>query len=769
MKRKFLSFICIVIFITTTLISIFPSIVEAVDNVEGSEFYYNQLTSDLSKSVYEGILNDTEATGKFRVNVDLSYEVEGINSENQEDKLYELYENSIRGEIYDAFSAFILDHPEYYWIRYNCIDGTITPEVSYNMGSDTVEITGVDMELYILPESAEKEAFQTKLQEVSDSITGEDNYEILQNIYNYVITNVSNTDLDGSEIQQTAYGALMNNKASDEGESNLFVLLCRAKGINSAIIRGDLINGDETKMHQWAGVNLDEKWFGADPDLDNAEDTNNYFLVGNDSTIGDTTFSEMLVANIKPYEEQKTTFVEPILTNGQYEKFSVSIEYSTTETTKEGVVVTISANKEMKPINGWTLSEDKKYMQREFFANTDGIVTITSIGGEKINQQITITNIDSSVANVNVEYSNSDLGAKEVTVSIISDRELQELEGWTLSEDKKVLSKTYYQNTTETVTIYDSLSNAIPVEIIVNNIINDSPECEVSYSTIEPTNGEVTVTITSNREMKKLEGWTLSEDKMTLTKTYNQNVEENIELEDIYGNKTTAIININNIDKEKPILEISYNTQELTNEKVKVEIKSNEQLQKPDGWEISSDGKTISKYYFENEVSTLKVQDLAGNETEIEVKVENIDKEKPQAKVEYEEKDGKVIVSIISNEELQEVEGWTLSEDKKTLTKTYSENQKDVISVTDLAGNITEVSVSVTSFNEEEKPGENNQNDQINGEENNWTGNLGSAIMDLPFAGKITLAIFIVTAVVVSIILYLKYKKYDKYSRFFKK
>ena len=769
MKRKFLSSICIVIFITTTLISIFPSIVEAVDNVEGSEFYYNQLTSDLSKSVYEGILNDTEATGKFRVNVDLSYEVEGINSENQEDKLYELYENSIRGEIYDAFSAFILDHPEYYWIRYNCIDGTITPEISYNMGSGTIEITGVDMKLYILPESAEKEAFQTKLQEVSDSITGEDNYEILQNIYNYVITNVSNTDLDGSEIQQTAYGALMNNKASDEGESNLFVLLCRAKGINSAIIRGDLINGDETKMHQWAGVNLDEKWFGADPDLDNAEDTNNYFLVGNDSTIGDTTFSEMLVANIKPYEEQKTTFVEPILTNGQYEKFSVSIEYSTTETTKEGVVVTISANKEMKPINGWTLSEDKKYMQREFFANTDGIVTITSIGGEKINQQITITNIDSSVANVNVEYSNSDLGAKEVTVSIISDRELQELEGWTLSEDKKVLSKTYYQNTTETVTIYDSLSNAIPVEIIVNNIINDSPECEVSYSTIEPTNGEVTVTITSNREMKELEGWTLSEDKMTLTKTYNQNVEENIELEDIYGNKTTAIININNIDKEKPILEISYNTQELTNEKVKVEIKSNEQLQKPDGWEISSDGKTISKYYFENEVSTLKVQDLAGNETEIEVKVENIDKEKPQAKVEYEEKDGKVIVSIISNEELQEVEGWTLSEDKKTLTKTYSENQKDVISVTDLAGNITEVSVSVTSFNEEEKPGENNQNDQINGEENNWTGNLGSAIMDLPFAGKITLAIFIVTAVVISIILYLKYKKYDKYSRFFKK
>ena len=769
MKKKILSFFCIIILITTIIMASFPSVSEATDSMEDNQFYYNQLTSDLSRSIYEGILNDTSATGNFRVNVNLSYEVEGINSENAEEKLYELYNSTISPEVHDAFCAFILDHPEYYWIRYNCIDGTITPEINYNMGNQVVEITGLDMELYILPESAEKEAFQTKLQEVANSITGEDNYEILKNIYNYVITNVSNTDLDGSEIQQTAYGALMNNKASDEGESNLFVLLCRAKGIDSAIIRGNLINGEESKMHQWAGIYLDEKWFGADPDLDNAEDTNNYFMVGNDNVIGDTTFSEKLVANVKPYEEQKTTFTEPILTNSQYEKFSVSIEYSTTDPTKEGVVVTISANKEMQPINGWTLSEDKKYMQREFLANIDGVVTITSVGGEKINQQITITNIDSSVANINVEYSNSDLGANEVTVSLISDRELQELEGWTLSQDGKTLSKTYYENTTETVTVYDSLSNAIPVEIIVNNIINDSPECKVSYSTIEQTSGDVIVTITSNREMKELDGWTLSEDKMTLTKTYSQNTEENLELEDIYGNKTTALISIKNIDKEKPILDISYSTKDLTNEKVKVEIKSNEELTKPEGWEISADGKTISKYYFENETTTLKVQDLAGNETEIEIKIENIDKDEPQIRVEYEEKDEKVIVSIISNEELQEVEGWTLSKDKKTLTKTYSENKKEVIDVKDLAGNITEVSVAVTTLNKEEKPGENNQNDQINGEEENWAENLGAAIMDLPFAGKVTLAIFIVTAVIVSIILYFKYKKYDKYSKFLKK
>ena len=763
MKKRILSIFCIIALIIPLITPIFLGSVEAKDIEISNQFYYRQLTSDLSRSVYEGLLNDVSATGKFRVDANLSYEVEGINSENQEEKLYELYENNIRGEIYDAFCAFILDHPEYYWVRYNCIDGTITPEINYNMGNGTVEINGLDMELYILPESQNKSEFQTKLQEVANSITGEDDYEILQKIYNYIISNVSNTDLDGSEVQQTAYGALMNNKASDEGESNLFVLLCREKGINSTIIRGELINGDETKMHQWAGVYLDEKWFGADPDLDNAEDSNNYFMVGNDNVIGDKTFSEMLVANIKPYEEQKTTFTEPILTNSQYERFKVTVEYSTTETTKEGVVVTISANKEMQPINGWTLSQDKKYMQKEFFSNVEGIVTLTSIGGEKINQEIAINNIDNSIANVNVEYSNNDLDATEVTVSIVADRELQELEGWTLSEDRKILSKTYYENTTETITVYDMLSNAIPVEIVINNIVNEAPECKVSYSTIDPTNKDVIVTITSNRELKELNGWTLSEDKMSLTKTYNQNTEEKLELEDLYGNKMTALISIKNIDKEKPKLEISYSTKELTNQKVKVEIKSDEKLNKPEGWEISADEKTISKYYFENEIIMLKVQDLAGNETEIEVKVENIDKEKPQTRVEYDEKDNQVIVHIISNKELQEVEGWELSEDKKTLTKIYLENEKDVISVTDLAGNITEVAVAVTTINKQTQ----NNEDNFNGE--NWAENLGAAITELPFAGKITIVTLIIILVIASIILYLKYRKYNIYSKFLKK
>lgn len=768
MKKKILISVFVFIFIATGIMFDYSKAIAItsdsnINSIDSSKFYYEQLTSELAKKIYDGILNDTSGTGKFVVDTDLSFKVEGITTENQEDKLQELYDENISPDLHDAFCAFILDHPEYYWVRYNGIDGTITPEVSYNMNDRIINITQLNMELYVLPQVENKVEFETKLKEVANSITGNNDYEILENIHNYIITNVSNEALNGEEIQQTAYGALMNNKASDEGASNLFTLLCREKGIDSAIIRGNYVNGETTNMHQWSGVYIEDKWYAVDTDLDNMEDSKNCFLVGNNTKIGDKNFSEVLIANIKPYDEQKTTFQEPILTNNQYEKLKITVEYSTTETTKEGVFVTISSNKEMNPVEGWELSEDGKYLQREFFENIEGVVTLTSIYGERIDQEISINNIDNSPPNIEVKYSNTELGASEVIVTIVSDRELQELDGWTLSEDKKTLTKVYTENITETVVVTDVLSNVVSVDITINNIVSGTPECQVSYSTIEKTNENVIVTITSNREMKEVNGWSLSEDKKILTKEFSENTNEDVELEDIYGNKTKAIIEINNIDKEKPELEITYSTKDPTNEKVKVYIKANEQINKPEDWEISADGYTISKYYFENEVNTINVQDLAGNITEAEINIENIDKEKPICNVEYETSDTEVTVHIFANEEIQPVDGWEITKDKKGITKTYTENKKEVIEIIDLAGNITETPVTVTTIGDAE-------NNQINYDESGKeNGGFFSTIKQLPNAGKVTIAFLIIISIIAVGIFYFKYKQYDQYNKYFKK
>ena len=60
-----------------------------------------------------------------------------------------------------------------------------------------------------------------------------------------------------------------------------------------------------------------------------------------------------------------------------------------------------------------------------------------------------------------------------------------------------------------------------------------------------------------------------------------------------------------------------------------------------------------------------------------------------------------VKVTITSNEEIQGVEGWTLSSDKKTLTKEYSANAKETITIKDLVGNETQVIIEINNIEEE--------------------------------------------------------------------
>ena len=74
-----------------------------------------------------------------------------------------------------------------------------------------------------------------------------------------------------------------------------------------------------------------------------------------------------------------------------------------------------------------------------------------------------------------------------------------------------------------------------------------SPKLGVIYSTTNPTNQDVTVTITANKEIQSITGWTLSRDKKTLTKTYSQNTEEEITVKDLVGNETKQKVTINNI------------------------------------------------------------------------------------------------------------------------------------------------------------------------------------------------------------------------------
>ena len=148
------------------------------------------------------------------------------------------------------------------------------------------------------------------------------------------------------------------------------------------------------------------------------------------------------------------------------------------------------------------------------------------------------------------------------------------------------------------------------------------PELEIKNSTTTPTNKNVTVTITANEEIQPVEGWTLSEGKKILTKEYTQNAEETVEIKDIAGNKTNVNVKVNNIDKIAPKIEIK--SSEQSNGKVKVTITADEEIQIPTGWIAGETKNIIYKEYDANKEETVIIKDLAGNETEANIKINNI-------------------------------------------------------------------------------------------------------------------------------------------------
>lgn len=385
-----------------------------------------------------------------------------------------------------------------------------------------------------------------------------------------------------------------------------------------------------------------------------------------------------------------------------------TVQYSTTELTNQDVTVTITTNERVQNVEGWTLSDNEKELTRVFNENTSSYVTVTDLVENETNVTINITNIDKDSPNVTVTYSTQTPTNDDVQVTITANEKIQEVQGWNLSTDQKTLTKTYSSNITENITISDLAGNTITKRIVINNIDKTGPTFEIEYSTTSITNQDVTVTITASEEIQEVQGWSLSTDKKVLTKTYTENTEETINITDVAGNNSSRVrININNIDKTKPEITTRYSQTELTNEDVIVTITANEEIQQVEGWTLSQDHKTIQKTFNTNANENVVIYDLAGNSIMYNVVIENIDKTAPNIEINYSEisqTHNQVIVTIVSNEPLQDVDGWEKSQDGTILTKTYSENKEETVIVKDIAGNSTIALINVSNIENAVEP-----------------------------------------------------------------
>ena len=397
-----------------------------------------------------------------------------------------------------------------------------------------------------------------------------------------------------------------------------------------------------------------------------------------------------------------TTTASVKITNIDKTAPQIEVTNSITSPTNQNVTVSITANEEVKTVTGWSISSDRKTLSKKYTENKTETIDVIDLAGNKTTANIKVDNIDKTAPTVEVKNSITSLTNENVTVTITANEEIKEVPDWTLSSDKKVLTKVYTENKTETIEITDLAGNKTTAEVTVNNINKIGPKVAIKYSTVEITNQNVIVTITSDKEIQEVDGWTLSSDKKILTKTYNENKEETIQVIDLSGNKITVSVKISNIDKIAPNLNVKYSTVEKTNQNIIATITSDKEIQEVEGWTLDTSKRILTKEYKENGEETIVITDLAGNKATANIKIGNIDKTEPKVEVKNSITtltNQNVVVTITANKEIREVSGWTLSNDKKRLTKTYTENKTETIVVTDLVGNTTTAAVVVNNIN----------------------------------------------------------------------
>ena len=227
-----------------------------------------------------------------------------------------------------------------------------------------------------------------------------------------------------------------------------------------------------------------------------------------------------------------------------------------------------------------------------------------------------------------------------------------------------------------------------------------------TYNPTTPTNGSVEVTIRVNEKLLPVEGWTLSEDGMAISRVFEENVNGNVTISDLAGNKVVRYYSIKNIDKEPPkAVSTTYNPTTPTNGSVEVTIRVNEKILPVEGWTLSEDGMAISRVFEENVNGNVTISDLAGNEVVRYYSIKNIDKNAPVVELfddkgtsladgAYTVKNVKAVITdeneytaVLTNQNNEEVE--YVSGTMITKRGNYT------LTVTDKAGNVTTVTFAI--------------------------------------------------------------------------
>lgn len=261
----------------------------------------------------------------------------------------------------------------------------------------------------------------------------------------------------------------------------------------------------------------------------------------------------------------------------------LEIIYSESKLTSGKVEVTIKANEEIQKVDGWILQTDKKTLKKEYTINTQEKIIVKDLSGNITTSDIDVNNIDKeiptirieNIVNSNTNYPNYANKKAKITFTII------------IKDDKKIAKSLKEEN----------------IQLLINN------------KEIIPKQKQITVQ--KDTEKEKIILLTVSgieEEGNLKMKIPKDSVKDEINNSNMEIEKETKI----QIDNTKP--EVTYSQKKVEDGKIEATITANEQIRNLNGWNLEN--KTILKKIFNNNLSyTTTIQDLAGNNSNIEINV----------------------------------------------------------------------------------------------------------------------------------------------------
>ncbi len=196
----------------------------------------------------------------------------------------------------NAYNALMAYEPEYYWL-----DGIVSQYGAYGIEKKEYEGKPIDFSVitYFIDEKdidqakKDKKTIDRTAEELAAKLKGNDDFETLQNIHDYIVLNT--VYVGDSEYNQDIRSVLFNHESVCAGYSRAFQLLAKKAGIECYYITGDAVEGSNTfsGFHAWNLIGLEGSYYWVDVTWDDPEDYGDlryrYFLVPDDLFLLDHT------------------------------------------------------------------------------------------------------------------------------------------------------------------------------------------------------------------------------------------------------------------------------------------------------------------------------------------------------------------------------------------------------------------------------------------------------------------------------------------------